>query len=435
MSARRRGHSAGPGDPGRIVETTIRALGAQGDGIGEDGGRPLYVPLTLPGERVRVRLGERRGDGVAAEPVEMLSRSPDRQSPRCGHFGPCGGCSVQHLDADAYAAWKRDLIVAALSRAGLGDVPVAPTIATPPASRRRATLAARRIAGGTVLGFNARRRHHIVNLDACPVLVPALVEVLPMLREVLTGLLAPGATATVRLAALEPGLDILLGLPVAPDLTGRERLADFARAADLARLSVALGDGEAEPLAARRVATLTFGDVTVAVPPGTFLQASAEGEAALTGLVVDAVAAAARVADLFCGIGTFSLPLARRARVRAVDADRPALAALAAATAGDRLAGRLSTEHRNLFRDPLEGAELAGLDAVVFDPPRAGAAAQASALAASPVPVVVGVSCNPASFACDAATLVAGGYRPETVTPVDQFLWSAHVELVGVFRR
>ena len=324
---------------------------------------------------------------------------------------------MQHLDAAAYAAWKRGLVATALSRAGLADVPVAPMIATPPASRRRATLAARRI------------------VAACPVLLPSLVALVSPLRATLTEVLAPGSLATARVAAVDTGLDVVLGLPEAPDLARRECLADFADRGDLARLSVAIDDEEPDPLAARRPPTLTLGDVPVAVPPGAFLQASAEGEAALTGLVVDGVGAATRVADLFCGIGTFALPLVRRARVLAVDADRPALAALAAASSGGGLDGRLSTEIRNLFRAPMTADDLAGIDAVVFDPPRAGASAQATALAASSVPVVVGVSCNPASFARDAAILVSGGYQLEAVTPVDQFLWSAHVELVGVFRR
>ncbi|NNG05205.1 MAG: class I SAM-dependent RNA methyltransferase [Inquilinus sp.] len=432
MKTRRRTRSE---QSGRIIETAILALGAQGDGIGDGDGRPLYVPLTLPGERVRVRLGERRGDGLAAELVEVLAPSPDRRPAPCGHFGVCGGCSVQHLGAAAYAAWKRDLVVAALARAGLAGMPVAPAIVTPPASRRRATLAARRLQAGVVLGFNERRRHRIVDLTGCPVLLPSLVALLPILRETLAALLAPGEAAEVSVAALDGGADVVLGLPGPPDLAAWERLAALAETAALARLSVRTGDGEPEPVAARRPATLILGGVPVAVPPGSFLQASAEGGAALTRLVRDGVGTAARVADLFCGVGTFALPLAGRAKVFAVDSARPALAALAAAAAGSGLDGRLRAEFRNLFRDPLAGAELSGFGAVVFDPPRAGAAAQAAALAASPVPVVVGVSCNPASFARDAAALVAGGYRLERVTPVDQFLWSAHVELVGVFRR
>ncbi len=220
-----------------------------------------------------------------------------------------------------------------------------------------------------------------------------------------------------------------------PDLGARERLAAFADAVDLARLSWRAGEGPAEPVSQRRPCIVVFGGVPVSVPPGAFLQASAEGEAELVRRVVTAVAGAGRVADLFAGLGTFSLPMAKAAAVRAVDGDADAVAALRAAANGAGLAGRVTAEARNLFRDPLTAAELARFDAAVFDPPRAGAAAQASELARSGVLTVVGVSCNPVSFARDAASLAGGGYRLDRVTPVDQFLWSEHVELVGVFSR
>jgi len=312
-------------------------------------------------------------------------------------------------------------------------------VSTPIADRRRSTLAARRIAAGLLIGFHERRRHRIVDLRECPVLRPDLAALLPGLRNLLARILEVGDGAEVMLAALDGGIDVTIVAQGNPDLAAREALAAFADSADLARIAWQDGKSPPEPVAQRRQCTVTFGEIPVAVPPGAFLQASAAGEAALTGLVLEAVGQgigeAPQLADLFAGLGTFTFPLARHGRVHAVDSDGGALDALEAAARTGGLGGRVTVARRNLYRDPLSADELGRFDAVVFDPPRAGATAQAAELARSPVPLVVGVSCNPASFARDAASLVAGGYRLERVTPVDQFLWSEHVELVGVFRR
>ena len=420
---------------GTTIELTIERIGGRGDGIADHQGRPVYVPFTIAGDTVRARLEGRRGDGQAATLLEVLTSGPHRQPPACGHFGVCGGCALQHLDGSAYQAWKQGRVRETLNRVGLGEVPVGPPVTTAPGMRRRATLAARRTASGVVLGFNERRRHRIVDLAACPVLQPALTDLLRPLRGLLARILTPGDGVEIALAALDGGVDATIAAAGDPDLAAREGLAAFAESADLARLSWRSGKAPAEPVAQRRPCTIGFGDVPVAVPAGAFLQASVEGEAELARQVTSAVAGAGRVADLFAGLGTFSFPLARTASVHAVDSDGEALAALQAAVNAAGLAGRVTAEARNLFRDPVTAEELRPFDAAVFDPPRAGAAAQAEQLARSEVPVVVGVSCNPVSFARDAASLVGGGYRLEGVTPVDQFLWSEHIELVGVFRR
>lgn len=417
------------------VVLTIDRIGGRGDGIADHRGRSVYVPFTTVGDTVRARVDGRRGDALAATLVELISPGPGRTRPPCPHFGVCGGCALQHLNADMYRRWKRERVGTALARQGLDAVEVAPVVSTPPGDRRRATLAARRIGAGVVLGFNERRRHRIVDLGACPVLRPELAALLPGLRDLLRRVLEAGDSAEIVLAALDDGVDVTIAAAGDPDLAVLEHLAAFADSADLARIAWQAGKGMPEPVAQRRTGTVSFAGVPVTVPPGAFLQASATGEAALVECVRDGVGEAAPVADLFAGLGTFTFPLAEHARMRAVDSDGAALAALSAAVRGAGLAGRIEVESRNLFRDPLTVAELGQFAAVVFDPPRAGAAAQAAELALSPVPVVVGVSCNPASFARDAATLTAGGYRLEDVTPVDQFLWSEHVELVGVFRR
>ena len=428
MKPRRSKPQAAP----RTVDLTIAEVGARGDGLATAGGTRVFVPLTVPGDRVRVRLGEAKGDGVRGEVLELLEPGPGRGDPACGHFGTCGGCTLQHMADDAYAAWKVGLVRGALARVRLDDVPFAPLARTAPAARRRARLAALRRGKKVWLGFNERLSHRLVDLAACPVLVPRLESLLGPLRAVLAGVLPDGQGCDAVLADLEGGVDLLLVGPKAIDLAARERLVAFAESAGVARLSWQPDDrGAAEPVAHRAPVVARFAGVAVVPPPGAFLQASAAGEAALVAAVLETVGTAGKVADLFAGLGTFSVPLAQRAAVHAVEGDAAAVAALGRAVQGLRL----TAERRNLFEDPLTPKELARFDAVVFDPPRAGAAEQAKALAESKVPLVVAVSCNPASFARDARILVEGGYAFKRVYPVDQFLWSAHVEVVGVFSR
>ena len=366
-------------DSGATVDLTIERIGGRGDGIAEFRGRPVYVPFTVPGDRIKARLEGRRGEGQAASLVDIVEAGPNRRDPDCAHFGVCGGCALQHLDHGAYKGWVQERVAVALANQGLGAVPVATPILTPPGGRRRAILAARRVGDGVVLGFHERRRHRIVDVRHCPVLRPDLAALLPALRDLLVRIVGPGDGAEVALAALDGGIDVTFGAAGEPDLELREGLAAFAESNDLARLSWRCRDGPAEPVAQRHSCTLAFGGVPVAVPPGSFLQASAEGEAALCNLVVAAAKDARRVADLFAGLGTFSFPLAKLAAVRAIDSDADAMAALQAAANRAGLAGRVTAETRNLFRDPVTAEELDGYDAVVFDPPRAGAAAQATA--------------------------------------------------------
>ncbi|WP_207460371.1 class I SAM-dependent RNA methyltransferase [Azospirillum sp. SYSU D00513] len=424
------------------ADLTIAEVGARGDGVALHGGTKVFVPLTVPGDRVRVRLGDpsnARGDGVRGELLELLEPGPTRgATAACGHFGACGGCTLQHMTDESYAAWKVGLVRAALARVGLGEVSMEPLSRTPEAARRRARLAAMRRGRRLLLGFNERQSHRLVDVEACPVLVPALAALVAPLRALLAEVLPDGEGCDVVLADLEGGIDLLLVGPRRLDRAARDWLTGFAEV-EVARISWQADDrGSPEPIVHRRPVAARFAGVPVTPAPGAFLQASAQGEAALVAAVlkeiepvVAAKGAKARVADLFAGLGTFSLPLATLCAVHAVEGDAPAMASLAKAASGLRLV----TETRDLFENPLTAKELARFDAVVFDPPRAGAAAQAEALAASKVPLVVAVSCNPATFARDARALADGGYRLERVYPVDQFLWSAHVELVGLFRR
>lgn len=435
---RRHGAAAkrGPKRAAETVELTVEAIGARGDGLARHQGRTVYVPLTVPGDRVLVRLGTPAGDGVRGELVELLAPGPGRQAAPCPQFGTCGGCTLQHLADDAYAACKMALLHDALGRVGLATVRIEPLVRTPAAVRRRARFAALRQGGRVLLGFNARLSHRLVDLPDCAVLLPVLVAALAPLRAALAAVLADGEGCDATLTALPDGLDLLLTGPRRLDLRARETLASLAAGQPVARVSWQEDErAPVEPVAHRRPVALTFGALSVVPPPGAFLQASEAGEAALQAAVLAGVAEAAVVADLFAGLGTFSgllcpRPTVPAATVHAVEGDAAAVSALTAA----RLPG-LTVERRDLFTQPLSPKELDRFEAVVFDPPRAGAAAQAAELAASRVPVVVAVSCNPATFARDARLLVDGGYRLERLTPVDQFLWSAHLELVGVFRR
>lgn len=443
-----RGGRAPRRDPaaGTVIETTVTRIGGRGDGIAEGpDGRALYIPRTVPGDRVRARIASTRGDARAGELVEIIAEGPERAEPPCPHFARCGGCVLQHLSDAAYAQWKLAQLAETLARAGFAGAAVAPLARTAPGGRRRATFAASRPAGGGAarLGFNAAGGHEVVDLAVCPVIAPGLAALLPPLRELLSEILAPRRRARVAAALLDGGLDVVLEWPAPPGLELLRRLARFAEDADLARLSWRRAAGASvEPIVQRRPVGAVLGGEALggtfqALPAGGFLQASAAGEAALAtavmGAVMGAIGTARAVADLFAGVGTFSLPLARRgARVHAVDADAPALASLAAAA---RALAHVTTQRRNLFSQPLTSLELNRYDAVVFDPPRAGARAQAEDLARSTVPTVVAVSCDLATFTRDARILAAGGYRLESVTPVDQFLWSPHLELAGVFRR
>ena len=413
---------------GRQLELEIETLGGRGDGVGQVGGRPVFVAGALPGDRLRVRITGERSGGLKGETIELLDAGPDRVEPPCPHYGPCGGCQLQHLADGPYAAWKHGLVGKALARRGLPDDRVAPLLRIPPGTRRRASLAARVNGPTLTLGFRGRDSHQVIDGPDCRLLSAPLMAGLAHLR---TGL---KKACELALLETEAGLDLLITLQAPPDLAQRTALAALAETADLARLSWRAPDHEPEPLAVRRSPLLRFNGQAVTPPPGAFTQPTLAGEKHLQDLVTTGLPDGAKsVVELFAGIGTFSFHLAARAKLHALEGDQAACQAL---DAGARQAGgRISVERRDLERRPLEPSELAPYDALVFDPPRAGAKAQAERIAASKLGAVIAVSCNPNSFARDARTLVDGGFTLEQVTPLDQFPWSHHLELVAVFRR
>jgi 23S rRNA (uracil1939-C5)-methyltransferase len=411
------------------LTVSIAQLGALGDGIAEGPAGRIHIPFTAPGDLARIAL---KGKDAGAL-LEVLTASPERVVPPCGHFGRCGGCALQHIAPAFTADWKRSKVIAALARSGLGQTVVAKTLSVPAATRRRATLAASRIGKRLTLGFAERASHQLVDLRECPVSRPELVALFQPIRERLGVLLNAGETADFSLTWTETGVDLVLIRRRPLNLADREALADLAETADLAKVSWrASVTAAAEPVAARRTPLVRFGDHTVALPPGVFLQPSIDGERLLTTLILDAISdASGPIIDLFAGLGTFTIPASRIGPVTAFDGDKAAISALRGAVRGLRI----SADIRDLFREPLAVRELNPFAAAIIDPPRAGAQAQTRMLADSAIPLIVFASCNPVSFARDAAILTDGGYRLGQVTPVDQFLWSSHIELVGVFRR
>ncbi len=407
---------------------TIAYIGRRGDGVAEGPEGPVYVSYALPGETVEVQPWSGHPDRRLLLRVETASA--ERIAPICPHFGVCGGCAVQHWDFARYQAWKRDLVVTALEHAGLA-VAVDDLIDAHGEGRRRTVLHARRGTHDVLqVGYAAPRAHRIVPIDHCPILAPGLAGAIDAAWAIAEVLRPSGKPLDIQFTATEAGMDV--------DVRGSGALpsghaAQLARMADAHRLARITRHGEL--IAQRAKPTVRMGRALVPLPPGAFLQATTEGEAALARLVSQHVGDARTVADLFAGVGPFALRLAERARVIAADGDERAISALREAAAATQGLKPIETQRRDLFRRPFLAQELKGLEAVVFDPPRQGAEAQARALAASAVPVVVAVSCNPATFARDASLLVDGGYRLTRVTPVDQFRYSAHVEIVARFVR
>jgi 23S rRNA (uracil1939-C5)-methyltransferase len=408
-----------------VVERLVVArLGQRGDGIADGIDGPIYIPGALPGETVEVEAIPGQPDRRRLLSVEASSAR--RIEPICRHFGICGGCAVQHLNENSYRDWKRELVATALRQAGI-EAPLHDLIDAHGAGRRRAVFHARRGSRDILqVGFSTARAHHLVAIDRCPVLAQSLDGALQAAWAIAESLDAARKPLDIQVTATDQGLDIDVRGSGALNASTMSALARVAQRHNLARLT-----RHGELIAQARPPSIRMGAATVPLPPGAFLQATEEGEAVLSRLVIDACAAASHVADLFAGVGPFSLRLAASARVFAYDDDAAAIDALKRAAETTPGLKPVKAERRDLFKMPLIPAELDPFAAVVFDPPRQGAQAQARALAQSSVPLVVAVSCNPGTFARDIRQLIDGGYRVLSVMPVDQFRYSAHVEIVA----
>ena len=411
-----------------VERLTIDHVGHRGDGVSLTTGEAIYVPYTLRGETVEVdHVVGNHPDRRKLLAVDLAS--PERIAPFCPHFGVCGGCAIQHWATQPYQQWKRNIVVETL-RATKVDCEVADLIDAHGAGRRRATFHARMGTHDVLrVGFSATGSHDIVPIDRCPILDPALDGALEAAWALAEALKPTGKPLDIQATATHNGLDIDVrgSGPLPP-----ARVAALSRLAEQHRLARLTRHGELVLM--RNAPTVTMGTAQVTLPPGSFLQATVQGEETLARLVLERTAKAKHVADLFCGVGPFALRLVARARVTAMDNDAGSIAALQKA-AGCPGLKPIKAEARDLFRRPLMPAELRDIDAVVFDPPRQGAQAQAKQLAASKVPVIVAVSCNVTTFARDMRLLIDGGYKLETVVPVDQFRHTPHVELVARLAR
>lgn len=407
--------------PAAELELEAESVGARGDAIAQG---PVYVPGLLPGERAIVEVRGERG-----RIKEILSESPERVRPFCPIHERCGGCSLQHWAADAYRTWKRELVVTALRREGVAGH-VAPLLHAHGQGRRRATLHAKRSGSDFVFGYTMRAGHTIVDAKDCPVAHALIRKSFPALRKLAERLTPPKGQLDIAVTATEGGLDVSCAWPGEITLDHRLTAAELAAKEGWARISL-----KGEPAAERTRPYVQFARAKVVPPPGGFLQATKAGEEALAERAMKAVRGAKRIADLYAGCGAFALRAAEFAPVLAVEGDPAPLAALRHGADHTQGLKPVETRHRDLALEPMSVKELEPFDAVIMDPPRTGAKTQAERLADSRVPVVVSISCNPATFARDAAILIEGGYEMDTVTPVDQFAWTGHVETIAAFRR
>jgi len=410
---------------------TIEKLGAQGDGIASSAGGPVYVPFSLPGETVAIARVKSQGTIMS-----ITTPSPDRQEPPCRHFGPdgvngtCGGCTLQHMADAPYRAFKRQLVIDALKSKGLTPE-VGEIVPARPGERRRVVFAARKTEKDMLVGFNQAESHHIVAIEECPISSAGIIARLPAIRAIAASLANSAEPFRVTVLETLSGLDISVDeVKKLSDPQRRKAIETALGLRGIARVSL-----NGEILVEPSKPMVEFGGVQVSPPPGSFTQATKPAEEAMAELVIAHAGKAKRIADLFAGSGTFSLRLARIGRVHAVEAEAKALAALDHAARNTQGLKPVTVEKRDLFRRPLMTQEFKPYDAVVFDPPRAGAEFQCQELARSGVKKIVAVSCNPLTLARDLAILVEGGYRITQVTPIDQFLWTSHVEVVATLEK
>lgn len=427
-----RGNSFQP----RRVTLDIQKVGAQGDGIGYVDDQPVYVPYTMAGDIVTATITKENASGATAELVTVDQASEGRIDPVCQHFTRCGGCQLQMMSESRYVDWIMDRVSAALAQHDLSPACIKAPSISPLQSRRRVALKVIKTEKGVIIGFNARASAEVINIQQCPVTLKSITDLLNPLRQLFTDMLQSRSGGTVHLTETASGIDMVVDIAHTLNLSDRELLTEFASTHDIAAIHW-IDQGFQDPVLIRRHPVMKFGGYKVALPPANFIQATNEGETILVSEMLEALEGHKRMADLFCGLGTFTVPAAQKMQVLAVEGAKLALDSLQKGL--DQIPGqslkKVITKHRDLFRRPLTVDELSAFDAVVFDPPRSGAKEQVLQLARSNVETIVGISCNPNTFCRDARILVDGGYRFESIKPVDQFLYSAQLELVGVFKK
>ncbi len=422
-----------------MTDLRIVRVGVDGDGVAAlPDGKPVYVPFTLPGELVAVTLEAKRGLGFGGEGV-VLEASPQRVTPPCPHFGPCGGCALQHWNDEQYAAWKAGQVGDALRRAGFADAAPLAIVRTAPGTRRRVELAAQRMPSGVALGLHGRNGRDVVDLADCLVLHPTLVGLVAGLRDLLRSIDGLRKEGSVLVNLLTSGPDILLRLDGPLTMPDRIKIAAFAERWGAPRICASRGASAPEIACQSRPPRTLLSGVEVTPPSGAFLQASASGEAAIIAAMLTGLpkkfSRKARIAELYAGSGSLTFALAAVARVDAFEGELAASSALRQAANQSGLSGRIAVMQRDLTRQPLSAKEFSPYIAVVLDPPHGGAVVQIEQIAAAGVKRVVYVSCNPSTLGRDAAVLRLAGYKLLSTTPIDQFLWSARIESVSVFAK
>lgn len=428
------------------IELAITSLGAMGDGIAQYNGKVAFVPLTCPGDVVKAQIKRDTRDEIHADLISVVTPSTQRQSPPCVHFGVCGGCSLQHLSEPTYHAFKQQLIESFIAGMGVDREVIAPMIEIKQHSRRRADFKVEVHQDDIRIGFMARGSHHLINLTECPISDPALLDGLPALKACLATLKKPGRIKSVNMTALEHGLDVTLKLSSALGTVDKEALIAFAKNNAILRLNTQIKTRHEsrrvaiveDPVCLYDVgnATISFAGIDVALPSGAFLQATHEGQMAITHLVTEHLKGCRTIADLYSGCGTYSFPLIQQSqRVSAYEGAAEMAAAMNDACVANGLDDKIETTVRDLFDHPLTAEELNVFDGVVINPPRNGALPQVKAIGQSTVPIVVMVSCDASTFKRDAKQLIESGYTLTLAVPIDQFYWSRHIELVAVFKR
>ena len=436
------------------IRVTISHIGGRGDGIGKanyihnntQAEYDVFVPASLPGEQLSVQPLSLNAQGIKARIIELHSTSPDRHAPRCDAFPACGGCRFQHWEETAISKWKQDLVIKFLKKVGVNIGKMKPFYQSPPKSRRRATFHLKCLSNAAIVGFHEHMGQHIIAPIGCFVLQPALLILQAQLQQFASKNFAVGfaANASANLLGKASGnssnqniclyLEPISGSqPLTPDML--TKLSEWAAEHSLARLSVA-DNGSPMTLFAPEVPLIRFNKVAVSPPPGAFLQATQDGETLLQAAVAEIIGPARQIVDLFAGCGTLSLPLLDQVGgLLAVEQNEAALAALKAGADAAGLGGRVKINARNLFDAPMTPNELANFDAAIVDPPRSGAAAQCQMLGQSKISTVAMISCNPSSFARDAAILSDAGFKINWLQVIDQFRFSNHLEVVGAFNR
>lgn len=418
---------------------TIESVGPKGDGIASIDGRIVYIPRTVKGDQVRVEIKETNDGLLRGKVLEFISHGSDRILPPCVYYDTCGGCQVQHIGDAQYKIWKSEGVNATLARAQIAPEIWGENVFIPNATRRRATLAAFRESKEVTLGFHQSKSHEVQPIEKCLLLTPALNNLVLNIKPWLAKFLKEQTPTDIQIQDVDDAIEVIIIGPLSrsgePDTIQRKIIAEMCEELNIARVGWQKKEfAEIEPVISITPVTKKYGDMIVDISMGSFLQPSSEGEAALVALVMDAMPKKKklRIADLFSGCGTFTGPALKLGTVHAVEENPSAVAALQTGT--KRVQG-LTVEKRNLDAEPLTVRELKNYDVVIFDPPRAGAAAQCEKLAKSNVQTVIAVSCNPSTFARDAKILIDGGYKFKKLTGVDQFIWSVHTEVVGVFTR